>query len=377
MKQKSGQVIFLRLRLKKFMAPFLCITLVLYGFPVLRRVRAEPLSVSAAAAILLCADSQEVLYEKDADQPRAIASITKILTAVIALEEASVHDRAVTFEDGMKAEGSSMHLQNGEVLRLSELVKGMMAVSGNDAANALAVAISGSQKAFAERMNEKARQLGMTRSHFVTPSGLDDEEHYATARDMALLCCYAMEQEAFCRIVSQSRIEVDYILPAGKTRVLENHNKLLQLYEGCIGIKTGYTKKAGRTLTSCAEREGVRLIAVTLCDGNDWEDHQRLFDYGFSLYEEQELIGREERFLLPVVGAGEENIPVRAEKACRLLVRRDGSDRIERKLWLPHFCYAPVGQGSRVGEIGVLRNGREVWRAGLLTERGALRQTES
>ncbi len=343
----------------------------LCSLPYRGAVRAEALSVGAVCAVLMCADSGEVLFEKNADQRCAIASITKIMTAVIALEEAAANDREVVFDDSMTAEGSSMHLQKGEILRLSELVKGMMAVSGNDAANACAVAAAGSREAFAERMNVKARQLGMKNSHFVTPSGLDDEQHYSSARDMALLCAYAMENERFREIVSQKRVTVNYVLPEGKTQVCVNHNKLLSLYEGCIGIKTGFTKKAGRTLTSCAERSGVRLIAVTLNDSNDWEDHRALLDYGFSLYEQQELISGEERFELPVAGSEKESITVRAENACSPAVKKDGSDHLTYKLYMPPFCYAPIEKGRQVGELCVWRNGRKIWQTRLLADEAA------
>lgn len=331
--------------------------------------RAEALSVSAECAVLVCAESGEVLFGKNADRRCAIASITKIMTAVIALESAA--DRDVVFTDEMAAEGSSLYLQKGDRLSMPELVKGMMAVSGNDAANAVAVTVAGSLEAFAGLMNEKARQLGMSNTHFVTPSGLDDGQHYSTARDMALLCVYAMENEQFRSIVSQRKVTVSYEYPAGKTQVCVNHNKLLSTYEGCIGIKTGYTQKAGRTLTSCAERNGVRLIAVTLNDSNDWEDHRSMLDYGFSLYEPTAAVSAGECFELPVVGADRDSIMVCPEKDMIASVKKDGTDKLERKLYMPHFVYAPISKGTQVGELCIFRNGRKLLSARLYAMQSA------
>ena len=297
------------------------------------------------------ADSGEILYEKNADKKCAVASITKIMTAVIALEYAAENDKAVRFTPEMAAEGSSMYLKNGEILKLSEIVKGMMAVSGNDAANAAAFTVAGSIEGFSALMNEKAKQLGMKNTNFVTPSGLDDENHYSTARDMALLCCYAMKNDDFKKIVSQKSIDVSYIFPEGKTQTCVNHNKLLSTYKGCIGIKTGFTKKAGRTLTSCAERDGVRLIAVTLDDGNDWNDHKELFDYGFSLYESRTLVKMNDTYKLPVVGSDIDYIEVHPEKDCSVPLRKGSTEIPVRKIYMPHFVYAPVDKGAYAGEV--------------------------
>lgn len=330
-------------------------------------VKAQNISVGAECAILICADSGEVLYEKNADKKCAIASITKIMTAVIALEYAAANDKTVKFTPEMAAEGSSMYLQNGEILKLSETVKGMMAVSGNDAANAAAVTVAGSNEKFAALMNEKAAQLGMKNTNFVTPSGLDDENHYSTARDMALLCCYAMENDDFKEIVSKRSIEVSYIFPEGKTQTCVNHNKLLSTYKGCIGIKTGYTKKAGRTLTSCAERDGTRLIAVTLNDSDDWNDHKALFDYGFSLYESRTLVNTTDTYKLPVVGSDTDYTEVHPEKDCSVPVRKDCSEMPVRKIYMPHFVYAPVEKGSCVGELCYYSGKRKIISVRLIT----------
>lgn len=330
-------------------------------------IKANGINTGAECAILMCADSGEVLYEKNADKKCAVASITKIMTAVIALEYAAENDIAVKFTPEMTAEGSSMYLENGDMLKLSEIVKGMMAVSGNDAANAAAFAVAGSLEKFAVLMNEKAAQLGMKNTHFVTPSGLDDENHYSTARDMALLCCCAMENDDFKDIVSKRSIEVSYIFPEGKTQTCVNHNKLLSTYTGCIGIKTGYTKKAGRTLASCAERDGIRLIAVTLNDSSDWNDHTALFDHGFSLYEQHTLVHTTDTYKLPVVGSDSEYTEVHPEKDCTAPVKKDGSEMPVRKIYMPHFLYAPVNKGSCIGELCYYYGKRKIISVRLIT----------
>ncbi len=310
----------------------------------------EP-AVSAASAIVVCADSGDVLFEKNADEERSIASITKIMTAVVALEAADRQDKVIVFEKSMAAEGSSLYLQPGESLPLTELVKGMLCVSGNDAANAVAIGIAGSKERFAGLMNAKARTLGMTHTHFVNPSGLEEEGHYSSARDMAILCRYAMENESFAAIVSQKKLTVHYANPSGKTRECVNHNRLLSTAEGCIGIKTGYTKTAGRTLTSCAQRSGIRMIVVTLDDSDDWNDHQQLLDYGFSRVEKRVLTDSSYRLSVPLTGGTKDTVTVRPTGECSCTAVKDKALQLQQAVYLPHFLYAPTACGTVVGKL--------------------------
>ena len=235
--------------------------------------RAEALQVSASSAVLMDADSGVLFYEKDAGRRMGIASTTKIMTALVALERAKLTD-TITVTASHMVEGSSMYLKPGETVTVEELLYGLMLCSGNDAALALADCCGGLD-AFVQAMNEKAAALGMKDTSFANPNGLDDENHYSTARDMAVLAAYAAEDPTFRRICSTKTATVG-------GRSMTNHNKLLRQIEGCIGMKTGYTKAAGRTLVSCAERDGRCLVAVTLCDGNDWADHKALYEQGFS-----------------------------------------------------------------------------------------------
>ncbi len=247
-------------------------------------VVAEAVEVSATACVLMDADTGLVLYRKNEDQRMLIASVTKLMTALVVLEQGEV-DETVTVTAAHMAEGSSMYLRVGEKLTLEELLYGLLLCSGNDAALAL-TECAGGVEPFVALMNEKAAALGMKNTHFANPNGLDDEEHYSTAYDMALLACAAANEPTLRRIASTRTAAI-----GGRT--LTNHNKLLSRMDGCIGLKTGYTKAAGRTLVSCAEREGHRLVAVTLRDGNDWNDHEMLYDRGFALVGvQEELRGR-------------------------------------------------------------------------------------
>ena len=235
---------------------------------------AEALEVSATAAVLMDADMGQVLYEKNGDRQMLIASTTKIMTALVVLEHAAPDDVITVTPDHM-AEGSSMYLRAGETVRVEELLYGLLLCSGNDAALAL-TECAGGLTPFVALMNEKAAALGMAHTSFANPNGLDADGHYSTARDMAVLAAAAVENPTFRRICSSRSVTIGQ-------RTMENHNRLLRQVEGCIGLKTGYTRAAGRTLVSCTERDGCRLVAVTLRDGNDWADHAALYDYGFRL----------------------------------------------------------------------------------------------
>lgn len=252
----------------------LCGALLLLGFVLaLLPCRAEAVQLSAVSAILMDADSGEILYEKDAARQMRIASTTKLMTALVALERVSLRD-TITVTAAHMAEGSSMYLKPGETVTVEELLYGLLLCSGNDAALALADCCGGLD-AFVQAMNDKAAALGMGDTSFINPNGLDGEGHYSTARDMAVLASHAAQEPTLRRICATKTATV-----GGRT--MTNHNKLLSQIEGCIGMKTGYTKAAGRTLVSCAERDGRRLVAVTLCDGNDWVDHRALYEMGFS-----------------------------------------------------------------------------------------------
>ena len=237
---------------------------------------------SAHSAILMDADTGRVLYAHNIDRRSLIASTTKIMTALVVLEHCSADTVYTIPKQATNIEGSSIYLKEGEKLTIRELLYGMMLHSGNDAAVALALACSDSVPEFVDLMNLKAQKLGLQDTHFDNPNGLDSETHYSTAADLANLTRYALQNPEFIQIVSTKSIAIG-------ERYLTNHNKLLWSVEGAIGVKTGYTKAAGRILVSAAERDGRRLIAVTIHDGNDWSDHAALYDYGFSCYQPKKI----------------------------------------------------------------------------------------
>ena len=258
---------------------------------------AEAVEVSATACVLMDADTGQVLYEKNGDKRMLIASTTKLMTALVALERAKLTD-TITVTASHMVEGSSMYLKPGETVTVEELLYGLMLCSGNDAALAVTDCMGGLAP-FVERMNEKAAELGMEHTCFANPNGLDDENHYSTEEDMARLAAAAMEEPVLRRIASTKTARV-----GGRT--MTNHNKLLSRVEGCVGLKTGYTRAAGRTLVSCAEQAGHRLVAVTLRDGDDWNDHEALYRWGFLLTGIQETL---ETRLLGALGNGREVSP--------------------------------------------------------------------
>lgn len=319
--------------------------------------RAAGPEVSAQSAVVLTADTGAVLFEKDGHTPRPVASTTKIMTALLALEAAQEQgDPLVDITQEMVAvEGSSMGLQAGDSISLTGLAAGMLLASGNDAANAAALYLDGSLESFAARMNQRAAALGMEDTHFVTPSGLDGEDaqglgHLSTAYDMALLARAALEDQAFRQLCSSPSLAVEFAEPV-KRVTYTNHNKLLTQYQGCVGVKTGFTKEAGRCLVSAAERDGALLIAVTLNAPNDWQDHTALLDYGFSQVEPYQLAGGDVRLTVPVVGSPEEAVSLRGSNGGEVTLPLGQGAQVERVVHAPKFLYAPVEAGEQVGEI--------------------------
>lgn len=319
--------------------------------------RAAGPEVSAQSAVVLTADTGTVLFEKDGHTPRPVASTTKIMTALLALEAAQEQgDPLVDITQEMVAvEGSSMGLQAGDSISLTGLAAGMLLASGNDAANAAALYLDGSLESFAARMNQRAAALGMEDTHFVTPSGLDGEDaqglgHLSTAYDMALLARAALEDQAFRQLCSSPSLAVEFAEPV-KRVTYTNHNKLLTQYQGCVGVKTGFTKEAGRCLVSAAERDGALLIAVTLNAPNDWQDHTALLDYGFSQVEPYQLAGGDVRLTVPVVGSPVEAVSLRGSNGGEVTLPLGQGAQVERVVRVPKFLYAPVEAGEQVGEI--------------------------
>lgn len=271
---------------KKMMRVVLVSSLLLFCYPQL--LAAKP-TVTADQAVLLDQRTGQILYEKNTDKPQLIASITKIMTAIIAIEYDDLADYVTISKEATLAEGSSIYLIENERILLEDLVYGLMLRSGNDAAVAIAEHVGGSVDGFVYLMNEKASWLGMNDTHFDNPHGLDSDNHYSTAKDMAILMRYAMHNETFSEITAAKVFRSE-----NRTYAWGNKNKLLTSYPYTIGGKTGYTKAAGRTLVSVAEKDGMQLIAVTINDPNDWHDHIQLYDWGFEELESSDSMMQEQ-----------------------------------------------------------------------------------
>jgi len=293
-----------------------------------------------------------VIYEKNADEQSLIASTTKIMTALVVCEQCNVLDRMRIPREAVGIEGSSMYLKEGEVLTIQELLYGLMLHSGNDAAVALAIYCGGTVEGFAELMNDKARVLGLTGTHFVNPNGLDAPGHYSTARDLAILSAYAMDNPIFRQTVSTKTVTVG-------ERYLHNHNKLLWRVEGADGVKTGYTRAAGRILVSSATRNGRRMICVTINDPDDWTDHGMLLEKGFSGYEIRAIVSKGDCLgTLEIAGGQEGTVELLASEDFDYALAEGEIPEIV--LPGPGFVYAPVVQGAEAGKAHICMEGREI-----------------
>ena len=320
----------------------------------------KSLNISAESAIIMCADSRDVIWSKNAEIPRPMASTTKIMTALLTLEESAAQgERTLEITDEMvKVEGSSMGLRVGDKVDLETLAEGMLLPSGNDAANAAAILVCGTLDKFLDRMNQRAKEIGMKNTFFCTPSGLDKENHHSTAFDMALLGAYAMENEEFSKIVSKKHSVVEFE-DSEKKAWLRNHNKLLNLYPYCIGIKTGFTKKAGRCLVSCAEKNGVRLICVTLNAPDDWNDHISLYNFGFSKTKIQKFDDTNESVDVNVKD-GDKILKAVGSTYFSRTFCDDKNIEVERSINIFDNLKAPISKGTCVGKVIYKFDGKKI-----------------
>ena len=314
---------------------------------------ADALEVSAHSAILMDGDTGQVLYEKNAQSKSLIASTTKIMTALVVLGDGDLDVVVTVPQEAVGIEGSSMYLKAGEELTVRQLLYGMMLSSGNDAAVALALHSAGSIKEFARRMNETAAALGLHDTSFANPNGLDSEGNYSTARDLARLTQAALHTPGFTEIVSAKTCQFG-------EHYLVNHNKLLWQYDGALGVKTGYTKKAGRILVGAAERNGRKLISVTINAPDDWQDHKRMLDFGFAQYQLREVVRAGEQVgeipvILPDGSWGTGTLTAGAGLSLWLLPE----ETVELQLRAPLFCYQAESAGEELG-AAVLSRGDEV-----------------
>ena len=325
----------------------------LVGFLILPVCAGEKPPISAASAVLYDPLSGTVLYEKNADSRCGMASTTKIMTAIIALEQYDPTQTVEIQREWCGIEGSSMYLKAGERLAVSDLLYGLLLASGNDAATALAGLDHDGPEAFVEKMNRKATELGLNDTHFENPSGLDGESHHTTALELAKLTAYAMEQPDFSAIVATKSITV-----AGRT--LNNHNRLLQEIDAC-GVKTGFTKACGRCLVSAKERNGRILICVTLNDPDDWKDHKALYEYGFSRYQSYDLVGAGDCGSVPLIASTKTRSRLYCNESVSFWLTEEEYADTRVALCGPRFWYGATRAGEPYGSLQIRLDREVLW----------------
>ncbi len=310
-------------------------------------------NISANSACLMEAESGKIIYSKNGSKRMPMASTTKVMTAIIALESGiSLKTLIKVPKDAVGVEGSSVYLRQGESVTFEMLLYALMLSSANDAAVAIALTVSRSVEDFVALMNAKAQNLELLDTHFTNPHGLYDEDHYTTAQDLAKLMAYAMKNADFAKVTSSKT--KTFARDGGTYFSLSNHNRLLKTYDGVIGGKTGFTKKSGRCLVTCAERDGLRLIAVTLNAPNDWNDHTKLYDFGFASY--KRVYFSAQSLKIPVISGTKNEILVSSETFSILLPKEH--NEITIRINAPLFLFARIKQGEKVGQILYSLNGK-------------------
>jgi len=332
--------------IKKIFAFGLCLCWV---FMMSNPAYAQSITSGAKAACVVNGETGEIIYSVNGNVRLPMASTTKIMTAILLIENCQLGEKIVTTREMVTVEGSSMGLLEGDTVSFEALLYGMMLPSGNDAATTTAIAIGGTLQNFALMMNKKAAEIGMNNTNFVTPSGLDAENHYSTAEDMAKLAVYAMKNPIFKEVVATKRKTLYYGNPPYR-RTVYGHNKILDIYSGGNGVKTGYTSKSGKCLVSSAERNGCKVISVTLNDSATWNNHSILLDYGFSRLHSVNLELPKEYCKPQVISGQKDNVSLETLKS-EVFLTADEIENIRYKINLIPFLYAPLKKGDKVGEI--------------------------
>lgn len=335
---------FVKFTFKRFAA--LAVAMLVAGNMAVECLAVAP-DCSAKSAVLIEAETGTVLYAKDIHTQRAMASTTKIMTAILTIEAGDLDTEFTVDPLAIRVEGTSMGLREGDRVSRRDLLYGIILPSGNDAANAAAVSVAGSVPAFVQMMNNKAAELGLSDTHFVTPSGLDAKGHYTSAYDLAMLTAYAMKNELFREIVACRSKQLEYGNPP-YSRTLYNSNKMLTRYEGAIGVKPGFTDDARRCLVSAAERNGTTLIAVTLNDGDDYKDHAAMLDYGFTQVSAYPL-ETECSVKVAVAGTGK-SVGVYANESTISLTPQQ-HQKLQRRVLLPRIVYGDIKRGQQLGKL--------------------------
>jgi len=329
------------------------------------------------SVILIDGTSGRVLYEDNGYQKCGMASTTKIMTAIIALENSKPNEIVTISNNSANTEGSSLYLMPNEKIKMGDLLYGLMLNSGNDAAVAIAEHISGNVDKFAELMNKKANEIGMTSSSFANPHGLDNINHYSTAYDMALLTKYALQNDKFKEIVGTESIIIEKS-EKNQFRYLKNHNKLLDMYPLCIGVKTGFTKKCGRCLVSACKKDDMLFIAVSLNDPNDWDDHIKLYDNAFNNYKSYTIIGKNDYVCSSKVNSCNDDIvKLYAKDDIKLVLTNNEYKDIKLEYDYETTVTAPIYKGQKIGELKIKLKDDLVAKTDLITAYGLEKNVKS
>ncbi|MCI5844753.1 MAG: D-alanyl-D-alanine carboxypeptidase [Oscillospiraceae bacterium] len=350
---------------KQLCSVLLSAVLLFCSLPMPHAAAMEITAVSAKACVVMEATTREVFFAQNETEQLPMASTTKIMTTLLCLESGDLDTPFRVDDNAIQVEGSSMGLVKGDIVTKRALCYGMMLPSGNDAAGATAVKLAGSYEAFAEQMNQRAEQIGLQNTHFVTPSGLHDEQHYSTAYDMAMLTAVALQNADFREICGQTTAKVSFGNPPYE-RWLKNTNKLLTQCEGVIGVKTGFTDEAGRCLVSACTRNDITLICVTLNDPNDWQTHSNLYDAIFPTLQTK-TVSLPENLQIPVVGGTAEQVALQTEGTVTYGSNGTVCD-IQFSVRTKPFLFAPVLPEQYGGVLVAEQNGRELFRLPLVTK---------
>ena len=313
-------------------------------------------NISAKAATLYEPTSKKIIYSKNGEERLPMASTTKIMTAMVVVDNCNTMETVIIGPESVGVEGSSAYLSEGDEYTVLELLYALMLQSANDAATALAYYVAGGISEFSEMMNRKANDLGLENTHFTNPHGLDAEDHYTTSNDLAIMSAELLENEILREIVSTYKKTFTY---DERTRTYINHNKLLRLYADAAGVKTGFTKRSGRCLVGAAERDGMTFISVTLDAPSDWSDHTALLDFAFDSYEKIQLTAKGDYLQnINVVGGDKESVYISAKENLEVIKEKETTD-IEEIISLPKYLIAPIKEGETVGRVTYKVGGRD------------------
>ena len=335
--------------------------------------KSHALNLSAESACMIIADTNQVIFEKNAYEKMPMASTTKIMTAILALENSSPNDVVTVSRNAAGVEGSSIYLEKDDKIRMEDLLYGLMLNSGNDAAVAVSEFVSGNPTIFADQMTALSKKIGANNTSFKNPNGLDEEGHFTTAYDLSIITSYALKNPDFKRIVATK--EKSAKINNGDILYFSNHNKLLSMYDGAIGVKTGFTKKSGRCLVSAAERDGITLIAVTLNAPDDWNDHMAMFDFGFSNCSLTPIITKDTP-VKTIYTEDNQEFSCILEENIMIPTFKNTLPESEVITHLPENILPTIKKGEKIGEAEILINGRVLDTVNIVSDRDVVSKSE-